>query len=1005
MSPTVSSSQTSSPNATGYASTTKSSVVIRTKGSYWMFNKTKRAKLGHYDDGATDARRERQIMQEHSSGTIMNALPTPPKDTLLPHSEAASRIPSPSSVRNPIFPNKPLPSPPIATFTTQSPFKEARSLIDASEIPLRRSPAGDPHEQEDWPVLSPARPATAIKLIQSTGQTGRSSPSGTSTSSKYSTMPMRRAPLSKFNPARRSASIDSISCKPLPNVNFPADAKDLPRPASTLSEPTKSGAIETSDLNMEAANSTEGIDSVYPSLSDVPAVEKPTRALRDFPTPRQTRTSALRARLSSGGIDTTVGNKPNGESTYVAKAESRGATPVGPAIKRITPTLINVPVRRTSTADPLKQHNSRRNSGIPRASPHCSPGTFKASPSGNPPNRPAPSPFDGDRKDNRGMGSNHGSRRMEFSNRDASAFPHQNGSPSSDTNSIVSGKRPSRAKFPPSKENASRGIPRKVQSTIPLISQQSAPKSIEALESLPSVSTMKDQEYRVKRLSKSYPDGGPILKISASAERMIMGDEAAGDDRPRLRTKKSRDLRRSIFAKEVQKTSKEPLPLSNGRLSESPPSPPPVNNPEEISKKQRPPIPENPAHKSRSSEDSKISLPTPKSQYDDDPFFDGPSRPSITITDSESVNDESAQPSDVAQRNSFIKEEGAWISSSNQKRISLARSGSLQSSQLKSTVNELKDLKQPSRNSGNDFDGTLIPSLPKNGRLQEHPELENQVTMSACLIPPPREESSSYSLVEILPPRSSSRTIVRDYGSASARTSPSLSPTEVGKKLEREFNLRQDKLGDAQGVGSSQLEVNNVLNRGSIASTSNKSQRSLSKAMLSNLKGLFHKRPSDIGSPTLPSRAGKTGSSSSSLGKRCPLPPMSEVHPIHRPVAVSKTRPKVVTGQSEVSQIKKTPTSPPTQSPTGPSQLDITTKMAMEILDRAKVEVSNSKRDNLIALGTLVVDAVTQAREAERAMEEAKQAARKAEVAYALCSKSVSDVAKSVQDWRRFVDL
>ena len=47
-----------------------------------------------------------------------------------------------------------------------------------------------------------------------------------------------------------------------------------------------------------------------------------------------------------------------------------------------------------------------------------------------------------------------------------------------------------------------------------------------------------------------------------------------------------------------------------------------------------------------------------------------------------------------------------------------------------------------------------------------------------------------------------------------------------------------------------------------------------------------------------------------------------------------------------------------------------------------------------------MVDAVTQARDAEKAMEEAKQAARKAEVANALCKKSLGEVENCVKQWR-----
>lgn len=51
--------------------------------------------------------------------------------------------------------DKPLPSRPVAQVITNSPYKEGRTLIDASEKPLRRSP-GTPDE-EDWPALFPTQ--------------------------------------------------------------------------------------------------------------------------------------------------------------------------------------------------------------------------------------------------------------------------------------------------------------------------------------------------------------------------------------------------------------------------------------------------------------------------------------------------------------------------------------------------------------------------------------------------------------------------------------------------------------------------------------------------------------------------------------------------------------------------------------------------------------------------------------------------------------------------------
>ena len=55
-------------------------------------------------------------------------------------------------------PDKPLPSLPAARLALESPKKPGRTLLDASELPLRVSP-GTPEEGE-WPSLSPWRPLT-----------------------------------------------------------------------------------------------------------------------------------------------------------------------------------------------------------------------------------------------------------------------------------------------------------------------------------------------------------------------------------------------------------------------------------------------------------------------------------------------------------------------------------------------------------------------------------------------------------------------------------------------------------------------------------------------------------------------------------------------------------------------------------------------------------------------------------------------------------------------------
>lgn len=79
--------------------------------------------------------------------------------------------------------------------------------------------------------------------------------------------------------------------------------------------------------------------------------------------------------------------------------------------------------------------------------------------------------------------------------------------------------------------------------------------------------------------------------------------------------------------------------------------------------------------------------------------------------------------------------------------------------------------------------------------------------------------------------------------------------------------------------------------------------------------------------------------------------------------------------------------------------------MAMEVLDAARTETSSPKREQLFQLGRVFVATITQAREAEKAMMEARQAARDAEVANVLCRQSLGDVHECLKEWKRVQSL
>ncbi|KAJ9646483.1 hypothetical protein H2199_002532 [Coniosporium tulheliwenetii] len=109
------------------------------KGRAWVALATKRVHSGR---GKTP---------DHSNGTLSAV--------------AAARIAKGGvpSLSSPL--DKRLPSLPIAQVSTSSPVKESRTLLDAAERPLRKSP-GTPEEAE-WPALSPERTSTSSGTAKS----------------------------------------------------------------------------------------------------------------------------------------------------------------------------------------------------------------------------------------------------------------------------------------------------------------------------------------------------------------------------------------------------------------------------------------------------------------------------------------------------------------------------------------------------------------------------------------------------------------------------------------------------------------------------------------------------------------------------------------------------------------------------------------------------------------------------------------------------------------------
>lgn len=537
------------------------------------------------------------------------------------------------------------------------------------------------------------------------------------------------------------------------------------------------------------------------------------------------------------------------------------------------------------------------------------------------------------------------------------------------------------------------------------------------LSSLRAVQESPRQGYQIKRLSTISPENGPTLKIFPSADRLIMGVEHGTENQLGRNTLKLNDHRTRLgrTTSEASASGRGSSLFLKSRL-ERPAS----------------------SHDLRQSE-SRISLLTsgsddrrvksaelnyslstdhlrPQSGMSnastrkcfeksiaDDPFLDIQTAQQSNHADfPSSVTPETAA---TDNRVELSVDEESWISPMAKKhghdlngRLSslcsdlpgathqeVVNGGSSKCCELSTTVESGQNIAVVSQ----------IPSEQCSNRAEKPPDI-------FASTPPRPLVQAENSFSSAFPPRRSSRTTPPDYTINRLSQRTPTSPSKVVRCAQSEFLSRQNQLGASKGVASSPLDISQPVayKRDSIARNSNKSQVSTSRGMLSNIRGLFHKRPSEHGPSPIKSN-GKGKQATCIAPNRSPFLPISDIHPIHRPTLAPANRSALLKGRRNLALDSAiiSPGTPSFASPL-PSEISTTTTLAMQLLESARTERSSPRKERALELGSILVEAITQARDAEKAMEEAKQAARRAEVSHALCKKSVGDIAKKVLEWR-----
>jgi hypothetical protein len=253
-----------------------------------------------------------------------------------------SDAPHPQCNRSP--PDKPLPSLPVATVRPTSPIVR-RSLIDASEKPLRKSLSPSPGVEihEEWPAIQPSS-LTSPNTLQGLAQND-SADSAT--------------PFMGQEQRRESPTKAPVSPKEKVEYNRPIEATDKgPITSAPVRLRAGLGAANESDtvLAKNEERATEAsetyISSIMPDISvgaaEVQGSSYSQRVAPDW-RPRQTKTSMMRARLSSSSNNTQgKENKSDGQVASLHQLSPPADPPTANARAIPKPLSIPGPVRSRS---------------------------------------------------------------------------------------------------------------------------------------------------------------------------------------------------------------------------------------------------------------------------------------------------------------------------------------------------------------------------------------------------------------------------------------------------------------------------------------------------------------------------------------------------------------------------------------------------------------------------------------------------------------------------------
>ncbi|KAL8735502.1 MAG: hypothetical protein Q9181_002774 [Wetmoreana brouardii] len=1029
MSPTMASTTKGNPFSTSKvdtrASTPSSIKIEKAATGKWMTSAARRVGLRRVGgDGIPRSKKEGSKMAQ-------NAVSFPDKLSVSPNANMPDS-PLSTPTLTPSLNDKPLPSPPIAQIMTAH-VEEPRSLIDASEKPLLRSSPKSPRRDEEWPVLFPQK----VTLPSAS----RESPH------RRKEEPMRSISNGRERyPSLSGSDSAGVNNDQKPTIKVPVAHKGQRKQVSTANLREKN--VRTTPIDgQERETIARGPSQASTNPKTFPnqpknshrlsagaaAVEKSAVEANLIKEPRQTRTSSLRARISAGQVIKESPNKVLGFTDFTAdKVPSKNASKedVGSAAafrarasSSFSSAFTKKPSKeslRGSRAPAQFVAGSRR----PTARRPSSRGSLRSesrasSPAFLEPSRPAP-PVPNPTHEMHTRKSSIPIMRNATATTLGSVDGERSASnlSSSVHDTKVGGSACSGVAF----EDKPGQSAQDSAGTAPTSSGSDHTAVLESIAEAPQ------STFRSKRISSKSPTFGPTLTISSSAHRLIMDTKEVNKENHPLSKKRSKDLFHAAVTNEHRG-------INNGKTQYTGPT-----------ESTRRPLSSQGFPENRSVNDSADTPRAKKVKSADLSSISSSQKPKTEVTLPENVAENQKKAARAAADGPFsdsIKQQKSWPEHVEEPKETANSSEAYFFANPTPYISPVKDSATPISDAM-----PVIPAfLPET--LQEH--VRKSVCASNVVLvdevetrkgrgapsdvsrdneqisnqrgPSTPKKGVGYGEMDasiIFPPRSSSRTKHPDYTiNGSAKSSP-LSPLEQAAiRLQKEISASEyteSKVAETAGVfpplnlatstagpeiSSQTILADPASKRGSTAQESNRSQSSISKGLMSNFRGLFHHKRASDNSDVSNLRSIKKGSVRPTVtANGSPFPSVSNIHLVHRPTQSSTNRANATVKRMSGHGVPPAGPDTPAFASPKPSELSTTTALAMQILESARKESSSPKKKLLLNMGEVMVDVITRTREAEKAFEEAKQAARKAEVAHTRCKQSVSDIAQLVREWK-----